>query len=285
MGSGWIVDRTNRLVVTNYHVTGEASAVYDFFPVYKDGKLIAEQEPFFQRVRKKAAPVGKVVFRDRKVDLALVQLDQLADGLRALPLSTTRPAPGTKVYSVGHPGASGGLWVDTPGEVRQTLHQKWHAVGGPGDRNRFDCEAHVVLTNSSTNHGDSGGPLVNDRGELVAVVHGANPGSNLLSLFIDVKEVRGVLERYARESGVTLALEEKSTLPGEAETASLPDALPALGNRDAGVRAEDARTLGEMGPAASVKNRGLTPPARPRFGDGPLLELAPLHLAMAGKGA
>jgi HEAT repeat protein/S1-C subfamily serine protease len=251
MGSGSLIDKTNRLILTNYHVVGDADEVFVFFPVYKDGKMIVEREHFFKQVDDKSALTGKVVFRDKTVDLALLRLERLPGGLQALPFSSNRPAPGAPVYSVGHPGSSGGLWVYTEGKIRQAMHKRWKAKGH-GDREGFECDADILLTDSPTNPGDSGGPLVNGRGELVAVVHGADPESRLMSLFIDLKEVRAAVERYAREAHVTLALETNSTLAAEADVGGLPEMLRALGHRDGGVRAEAARSLGEMGPAAKV---------------------------------
>jgi HEAT repeat protein len=250
MGSGAIVDRTNRLILTNYHVVRDSSRVFVFFPTYKDGKLIAELDYFFRQVDKKDALAGQVVFKDPRVDLALVQVGGLADGLRALPFAAAAPSPGTPVYSVGHPGRSGGLWIYTEGKVRQTLHKHWQAGGG--DDEVLDCDAEVVLTDSPTNPGDSGGPLVNGRGELVAVVHGGDPSSNLMSLFISLSEVRGLLDRYARESGTRLALVKGSPLGADEDSVNVPDLLRALGHPDAGVRANAAHALGDLGANAQV---------------------------------
>ncbi len=51
------------------------------------------------------------------------------------------------------------------------------------------------------NTGDSGGPVVNDQGELVAVVQSAHVGRpgkeiRLLSIFIDLSEVKAFLKRH-----------------------------------------------------------------------------------------
>jgi HEAT repeat protein len=251
MGSGEVVDTTNRLVLTNWHVAGRSREVFVFFPTYKDGKMVTEQDYFFKQAEKKDALVGKVVYKDQPVDLTLIQLEKLPAGLHALPLAKARPGPGSPVFSVGHPGRSGGLWVYTEGKVRQSLHKQWKA----GDREGheiMDFEAQVLLTDSPTNSGDSGGPLVNSRGELVAVVHGNDPGSNLMSLFIDLSEVRKVLDAYAKSSGTRLALETSSPLGSETDAASVPDLMRALESKDAVARGNAARALGEMGPTGKV---------------------------------
>ena len=53
MGSGTLVDRKNRLVLTNHHVAGEAdSDLLVFFPVYRDGKPISEREVHLKQTRR-----------------------------------------------------------------------------------------------------------------------------------------------------------------------------------------------------------------------------------------
>jgi HEAT repeat protein/S1-C subfamily serine protease/DNA-directed RNA polymerase subunit RPC12/RpoP len=247
LGSGGLVDTTNRLLITNYHVVGNNDEVFVFFPTYKDGKLIAEIDYFFQHAKQADALKGKVLRKESKVDLALVQLPSLPRGLQALAFAGGTPAPGTTVYSVGNPAGSGGLWIPTKGEVRQLLHKhKWRS-GEEGGKALMECEADVLLTSSPTNHGDSGGPLVNDRGELVAVVHGSSPSERLVSLFIDLAEVRKFLDTYASTSGTKLALEKYSKLGAEVDAGNLPELMRALDSKDTTVRANAARSLGDLG--------------------------------------
>jgi HEAT repeat protein len=249
MGSGSLIDRSNRLVLTNYHVVGDSDVVFVFFPP-QDGKPIPSQDYFFKNTMSKDALIGKVLHKEMGVDLAILQLNKLPDGIEALPLATGRPAPGTQVYSVGHPGASQGLWLYTHGEVRQLLHMQWMARGH-GEM-ILKCDANVVLTNSATNPGDSGGPLVNGRGELVAVVHGTNPNANLMSVFIDGSEVRGIFDRYTRESGTKVVFETKRSLGTEADADNLPTLVRKLEDKDSAVRANAARALGGIGPGAKL---------------------------------
>ena len=41
-GTGWVVDRGNRLLVTNHHVVEHQVSVLVLFPLFRDGKLIVE---------------------------------------------------------------------------------------------------------------------------------------------------------------------------------------------------------------------------------------------------
>ncbi len=188
-GSGSVIDRRRQLVLTNYHVVGNVDHVVVMFPAYSDGKLIAERDYYKQRVGKQGIR-GRVVARDKQADLSLIQIERIPDGAQALPVSAEGVAPGQTVHSIGNPGGSGALWVYTPGKVRQVYQKKWAAKAG-NDVLHFD--ARVIETDSPTNPGDSGGPLVNDKAELVGVTQGGATNASLLSVFVDVSEVRRFL--------------------------------------------------------------------------------------------
>lgn len=192
-GSGSLVDRARRLVLTNYHVVGkDADTVLVAFPVHENGKsgAVAERS-YYQRLLSNGRGIrGKVIAREPKCDLALIELERVPEDARQLPLAHDSPSPGQDVHSIGNPGQSGALWVYTPGKVRQVYHHKWRAGTG---KESFELDARVVETQSPINRGDSGGPLVNNKGELVGVTQGHLLDAQQISLFIDVSEVRKFL--------------------------------------------------------------------------------------------
>jgi Trypsin-like peptidase domain/TPM domain len=185
-GTGSLIDRKHRLILTNYHVVGDGNRVTVLFPSYDKGKLIAERDYYLDRIKRNGIR-GKVVARDMRRDLALIQLEELPEGVEPLPLAPTSVSPGQAVHSLGNPGGSGALWVYTPGKVRQVYYKKWKAEL---DGKAALFEAEVVETDSATNPGDSGGPLVNDQAQLVGVTQGGAVNARLLSTFIDVSEVK-----------------------------------------------------------------------------------------------
>jgi HEAT repeat protein len=203
-----------------------------------------------EQLKKSKAEVieGKVVHTDKRVDLALIQLNRLPPDAQALPIADKSPAVTNSVLSVGHPKGigGGGLWVNTPGEIRQfQQRRRWRT----GNEQQFvEHEADVILTNSQTNPGDSGGPLVNLRAQLVGVTQGGVRDANALSIFVDVTEVRKLLKNYEAKSSVKLALETQSGVGGD--TSSLPKLLADLGSKDAQARTRAALALGELGPDA-----------------------------------
>jgi hypothetical protein len=188
-GTGSLIDRRRQLILTNYHVVGDVDQATVFFPVYRDGRAVGEKSYYSQRARELGIR-GRVVARDKRADIALIQIERVPDGAQALSLAPAPAQPGQTVHSLGNPGKSDALWVYTPGRVRQVYHKRWRAKI---EDHIVNFEAQVVETDSPTNPGDSGGPLVNDKGELVAVTEGGAIDAQLLSTFIDVSEVQRLL--------------------------------------------------------------------------------------------
>jgi tetratricopeptide (TPR) repeat protein len=185
-GTGWVVDRARKLLITNYHVVGTDDRVSVIFPAYRDGKLIVEREYYLKHGR---AVRGRVLATDSRRDLAAIELDSLPDGVTELKLAPESAEPSDRVHSVGNPGASAALWVYTSGTVRQVYRRKLKYAGGQ------EVDARMLETQSPINPGDSGGPVVNDKGELVGVSASHRTDAQLVSYCIDVSEVKAFLAK------------------------------------------------------------------------------------------
>ncbi len=189
-GSGSLVDKDRRLVLTNYHVVEENPKATIFFPAFRDGQPIPEKTYYSDRANRLGI-AGKVVALDKAADLAVIQLDKVPEEVKAIPLAAGTPDPGDNVHSIGNAGKSGALFGYVKGTVRQSYRKKWKAELGKGKVVNF--EAKVIETDSPTNPGDSGGPLLNDKGELVGVTQGGAINANSVSTFVDVSEVKQLL--------------------------------------------------------------------------------------------
>jgi serine protease Do len=201
-GSGVLIDLENRLVLTNYHVVGEAGQTANFFAAYgPNGELVNDRDTYesnFMAMRDCGiASLGRVIARSEEQDLAIIQLDQLPDGAQALCLADKGTEPGEKVYSVGNPGASGSLWVYSPGEVRQVYRR----AGLRGGKKPQNFDAFIIEMTSPISSGDSGSPLVNGKGELVGLNHAVKDASvaPLYSYAIDLREVKSFLNNLDRD--------------------------------------------------------------------------------------
>ena len=189
-GSGTLIDAGRRLVLTNYHVVEENPRVTIFFPEYRDGRPIPERTHYTDRA-KRLGVRGKVVALDKGADLAVIQIDAVPEGVKAIAVAVRSPEPGELVHSIGNAGKSGALWGYVNGTVRQVYRKKWQAALSKTKTAHF--EARVIETDTPTNPGDSGGPLLNDKGELVGVTQGGALNASLVSFFVDASEVKQLL--------------------------------------------------------------------------------------------
>src|SRR5262245_24359331 len=73
-GTGFIVDRTRRWLITNEHVVGESRDVRVFFPKNDSNGLIIERKIYLES---RGSIRGRVIAADADRDLALVELDTL----------------------------------------------------------------------------------------------------------------------------------------------------------------------------------------------------------------
>jgi S1-C subfamily serine protease len=189
-GTGSLIDKKRKLLLTSYHVLSGRKAAQVFFAQFdKDGREIANQEYYLDKT--KVQPIhAKVLEKDSQMDLAVLELDSVPDGVQELRLAAQSPAISQTVHAFGNPwkALNGVLWGYNQGHVRQISRVQTTYQGGQ------EVDASVVITENPINSGDSGGPLVNDKGELVGVCSAADVEIKV-SYFIDVHEIRKMLER------------------------------------------------------------------------------------------
>jgi len=134
-GTGFLITDTG-VIATNHHVT---RGVVTVMVVFAHGP----------------ERLGKVVYSDPKLDLALVKID--GEGFPYLPLADVADVhAGQTVVAIGNP-AHGFTNTVTQGIVS--------AVG----RNRTEGDGTWIQTDAAINPGNSGGPLLNTRGSVVGI--------------------------------------------------------------------------------------------------------------------
>ena len=197
-GSGVLIDRAHRLVVTNAHnVNDDDHELVAHFPRSRDGKVVLERDAYL--APDKGQPIRcRVVARAPQHDLALLELDRVPPDADALPVAADSPKPGEVTHALGNPRHLPTLWAFSSGAVRRVIRQRLQAEprGRPVELN-----VQVIETQTPVNRGDSGGPVVNDRGELVGITSGAARAPDQPSLFIDRSEVTRFVESYFVLSG------------------------------------------------------------------------------------
>jgi len=187
-GAGVVVDAEKKQVVTAYHIVQERADVIVFFPVDKDHKYVTDVDYY---VKNRLGVRGKVVAKDAKRDLAVLVVEKLPDGVKALALAKAGPKAEETVHVVGNSQKyDQTLWNYREGMVKE--------VGLKRDGN---FEARMVTIDVAIDRGDSGGPALNNQGEVVAIVHSFFPGK-MTCLSIDAAEVRSVLASVKAEGNV-----------------------------------------------------------------------------------
>jgi len=159
-GTGFVIDPEG-YVVTNAHVVEDAETV--LIRLYDDRQM-----------------QGRVIGRDRKLDLALLKMDD-AGPLRAVALGdSTALRVGETVIAVGNPFGLG--HTVTTGIVSA----KARSIGaGPYDD--------FIQTDASINPGNSGGPLFNRRGEVVGINTAIRAGADGIGFAIPVDALKDIV--------------------------------------------------------------------------------------------
>lgn len=168
-GTGWLLDASRGLVVTNEHVTGGGDGWFVRTPV-------GEQE---------ATLVGSAPCDD----IAVLRIADVT-GLTPLPLgSQSELREGQTVLIAGFPGtlASDDPFLVTAGIVSTPRAR----LGFEGDPTNFPYP-NVIQVDAALNAGNSGGPLVNLRGQVVGVNTISASGQNQ-NFSIGIDRVRELL--------------------------------------------------------------------------------------------
>jgi hypothetical protein len=226
LGTGWLVDREQRLIVTNYHVVSRGVKASIQFPVFRNNVVVHDHDYYDQRVMTGQSAAARVLLRHKRTDLAILQLDSIPDWVKPLKLAPAAPKPNDKVHSVGNSGRGkhNSYFDHTPRLVHGVSKEKWsHGLipDAGGAYTTQDLEAMVVVSKSLSFPGDSGGPLVNEKGELVGMLCS---GSKTDSLFIEVGEVR---EMLTSSGFFTPPAVKKTEAPKEADPPAPKDAARA----------------------------------------------------------
>lgn len=140
-GSGFVLDNEGH-IVTNNHVVAEAEVVT---VIFNNGFEVR----------------AEIVGTDADSDLAVVQVEEMPDGMAPLPLAESGTAePGDWVVAIGNPFSLGGsMSLGIVSAVGRAI---------PSGATPFRIPR-AVQTDAAINPGNSGGPLLNLDGEVVGV--------------------------------------------------------------------------------------------------------------------
>ena len=198
-GSGSVINLRDGCILTNWHVVESGSKTKSakmliVFPKWETDRPVLEADKYQAR---RDGLVGEVVASSSKVDLAIIKLidpTKIPKGTLPVQFASDSPLAGSKIYSIGNPGASDAMWIYTPGDVRAVYKKQW--VSSSGGRKVADHDSRIIEATSPTSPGDSGGPCFNDKMEQVGVTQGGlrSAVAQAFSYFIDSSEVKTFLK-------------------------------------------------------------------------------------------
>jgi hypothetical protein len=215
VGSGVLVDTSKKLVVTTEHAVrrtihdGSFKSAVMFPIIGKDGKIETQAVVYRKKGQTLAIPAD-IIYFDRAKDLALLRLERVPEGAKALPLADGGARPGDAVHVVGNSTfLDGGAFAYGRGTVRNLfyLNTTHGTSAGFPRRDRF---FYNLCHDAPTAPGDSGGPVVNDQKQLLAVVSeniaAGQKGGQAPGRSIHVREIRRALEGMQQPGGNTLEI-------------------------------------------------------------------------------
>jgi serine protease Do len=203
LGSGFVVDAEQGIIITNNHVIADADEIEANFA---DGSKL------------KAELIGK----DTKTDLAVLKVDPSLKKLKAVKLGDSDAMRiGDWVMAIGNPfGLGGTVTVGIISARNRDINS------GPYDD--------FIQTDAAINRGNSGGPLFNMKGEVIGIntaIISPSGGSIGIGFSIPSKLAVGVIDQL-REFGETrrgwLGVRIQPVTPEIAESIGMDKAQGAL---------------------------------------------------------
>ena len=184
-GSGVLINKDARIVVTNEHIPKNEKEVLVFFAVRDSSGDIIRARPFYKNKEHRSTlkrlgyiTRGRVIAKDPDPDLALVELDGLPATARALnPTSINYSKMEEKVkmgeklavHILGHPAKS----------------ELWHWGGGWFE----EFEGKYVHISGNVNPGNSGGPILNVEDKRMIGITSGRDESETLTYAVPTKAI------------------------------------------------------------------------------------------------
>ncbi len=205
-GSGVVIDRTDRLLITNNHVVGVGQPAEAIFAMYTDDGQVFTSRELYEKHGKRIR--GMCVATSSESDLALLQLESVPQSVAEVKLATTSPKVDDTIYLMGCPGNNKHIWVGGAGSVKFIGELK------PTLKQSLIVKAKMMVLTTPDRRmgaGASGGPAVNQQGELVGVIQSGAADSTHLNC-VDVSELRKFVGEFFRKVGsAALAKKEYET--------------------------------------------------------------------------
>jgi serine protease Do len=175
LGTGFIIDANEGLILTNNHVVEGAEEVKIQFKEEETDLVPAE-----------------IIGRDAEIDVALLKVKSKTK-LTAIPLGDSDAIDvGEYVLAIGNPLGYG--------------HTVSHGIlSAKGRRNPEFRMGRYLQTDASINPGNSGGPLINARGEVIGINNAIDARAQGIGFAIPINLVKAILPQLKSKGSVSRA--------------------------------------------------------------------------------
>ena len=181
VGTGFVVSDKG-IFVTNKHVVSDTGTKYTV--VTKDNQKYEV----------------KRIYRDPIFDLALVQIDLSAGGLKALDLGdSSKLKVGQTVIAIGN--ALGRFTNTVTTGVVSGLGRK--VVAGDYFEGSLESLDNLIQTDAAINPGNSGGPLLNSSGQVIGVNVATTEGAQNIGFAIPINSVKATVDEFVSKGSVS----------------------------------------------------------------------------------
>lgn len=166
--AGVLIDGPRRLVLTTLTGAGADDVLTVVFPQFHEWRLLAEADAYRDHLgqRLHGTSVRAVVLaRDRRRDVALLELEQLPATAQALSLAHDDPPQGTAIHTMNHPLGLELLWLYAAGRVRSAAK-----IALDSEAKETDPKPQVSVLQIPHQGSSSGGAVLDDRGLMVGLL-------------------------------------------------------------------------------------------------------------------
>ena len=190
MGTGWVLSKSEKKIITSYHVINDAASVAIIFPRRGPTGWITKEQDIIAFPRQHASVTSEAT----EVDLAILTVSDMPSHISQFKLANQLPTAGDDVYVMGHRAVQRQLFRFMQGKVDGT---GFNAVTVTNRKPPFAIRADsVAFEAENVLEGTSGGALVNSTGEVVGVITSSANVNNVATRSckaISVREIQKIL--------------------------------------------------------------------------------------------